>query len=73
MFRIDLLSIIGSLATVFTAIGICHTSYVDCLLADNQHSASCWLLLYERRSLLVQNQLQSFFVRDINVKSCDLG
>jgi hypothetical protein len=33
MFRIDLLSIIRSLNTVFTAIGICHTSYVDCLLA----------------------------------------
>jgi len=29
MFRTDLLSIIRSLNTVFTAIGICHTSYVD--------------------------------------------
>jgi len=33
MFQTDLLSIIRSLNTVFTAIGICHTSYVDCLLA----------------------------------------
>jgi len=33
MFRSDLLSIIRSLNTVFTATGICHTSYVDCLLA----------------------------------------
>ena len=33
MFRADLLSIIRSLNTVFTAIGICHTSYVSCLLA----------------------------------------
>ena len=33
MFRTDLLSIIRSLNTVFTAIGICLTSYVDCLLA----------------------------------------
>jgi hypothetical protein len=33
MFRIDLLSIIRSLNTVFTATGICHTNYVDCLLA----------------------------------------
>jgi hypothetical protein len=33
MFRTDLLSIIRSLDTVFTAIGICHASYVDCLLA----------------------------------------
>ena len=33
MFRTDVLSIIRSLNTIFTAIGICHTSYVDCLLA----------------------------------------
>jgi len=33
MFRTDLLSIIRSLNTVFTTTGICHTSYVDCLLA----------------------------------------
>jgi len=31
MFRTDLLSIIRSLNTVYTAIiGICHASYVDC-------------------------------------------
>jgi len=33
VFRRDLLSIIGSLNTVYTAIGICHTSYVYWLLA----------------------------------------
>jgi len=33
MFRADLLSIIRSLNTVYTAIGICQTNYVDCLLA----------------------------------------
>jgi len=33
MFRTDLLSIIRSLDTVFKALGICHSSYVDCLLA----------------------------------------
>jgi len=33
MFRTDLPSIIRSLDTVFTAVGICHTGYVDCLLA----------------------------------------
>jgi len=38
MFQTDLLSIIRNLNTVFTAIGSCHTSYVDCLLA-------VWLLL----------------------------
>jgi len=38
MFRTDLLSIIRSLITLFTVIGICHSSYVDCLLADSQHN-----------------------------------
>ena len=38
MFRTDLLSIIRSLNPVFTAICICHTSYVDCMLADSQHN-----------------------------------
>ena len=33
MFRTDLLSIIRSLNTIYTATGTCHTSYVDCLLA----------------------------------------
>jgi hypothetical protein len=37
MFRTDLLSIIRSLDTVFTAIGVCHTIYIDCLLAVSQH------------------------------------
>ena len=32
MFRTDLPSIIRSLNTVYTATGICHDSYVDCLL-----------------------------------------
>ena len=57
MFRTDLLSIIRSLNTLFTAVGICHTIYVDCLLAvcpkhvelyikiNLRNSASCWLLL----------------------------
>ena len=46
MFHTDLLSIIRSLNTVYTAIGICHISYADCLLAssiltslaDSQHN-----------------------------------
>jgi hypothetical protein len=33
VFRTDLLSIIGSLITVFTATSICHTSYFGCLVA----------------------------------------
>ena len=32
MFRTDLLSIVRSLNTVYTAIGICHANSVDCLL-----------------------------------------
>ena len=36
MFRTDLLSIIRSFNTVFTAIGICHTSYTACLLARSE-------------------------------------
>jgi len=38
MFRTDLLSNIRNLDTVFTATGICHTVYVDCLLAVNINS-----------------------------------
>jgi len=34
MFRTDLLSVIRSLVTVFAAIAICHTGYVDCQLAS---------------------------------------
>jgi len=43
MFRRDLLSIIRSLNTVFTATGICHTSYVDCLLTrSGWNSVPSW-------------------------------
>jgi len=35
MFQTDLLFIIRSLNTVYTAICICHTSYVDCQLAKS--------------------------------------
>jgi len=48
MFRTDLLPVTKSLNTAYTAIGICHASYVDCLLtrsgpdltslADSQHN-----------------------------------
>jgi hypothetical protein len=33
MFQTYLLSIIRSFNNVFTAIGICHTNYADCLVA----------------------------------------
>ena len=38
LFRTHLLSIIRSLNTVYTAIGICHATYVDCLLARQMAS-----------------------------------
>jgi hypothetical protein len=42
IFRTDLLPIIRSLNIVFTAVGICHTSYVAVVvltsLADSQHN-----------------------------------
>jgi len=38
MFRTDLPSIIRSLNTVYTATGISHASYADCLLVDSQHN-----------------------------------
>ena len=39
MFQTDLLSIIRSCNTVYTAIGICHASYVDGLLAKSGWSS----------------------------------
>jgi hypothetical protein len=49
MFQTDLLSIIRSFNTVYTAIGICHASYIDCLLAwsgayHNARSSECQIL-----------------------------
>ena len=38
MFWTDLLSIIRSLNTVYTAIDICHASCVHCLLADGRQT-----------------------------------
>jgi len=40
MILTDLLSIIRSLNTVFTAMVICHISYVDCLLARSGWNSS---------------------------------
>ena len=33
IFWTDLVSIIRSLNTVYAAVGICHASYIDCLLS----------------------------------------
>jgi len=37
MFQTDLLSIVRSLNPVYATVGICHASYVDCLLAMEFH------------------------------------
>ena len=43
MFRTDLLSIIRSLNTVFTATGICHTSYVDLYYKNISRCTVLWM------------------------------
>jgi hypothetical protein len=45
MFWTDLLSIIRSLNTVYTEVGICHASYVDCLPARSGWYCSSILTL----------------------------
>jgi len=52
MFRTDLLSVIRSLNTAYTAIGICRASCVDCLLATelaSRHST------YEGESIIIRS------------------
>ena len=54
MFQTDQLSIIRSLNTVYTATGICHASYVDCLLARSalRSILTCLLARPAWRSIL---------------------
>jgi len=55
MFRIGLLSIIRSLNTVHTAIGICHTSYDDCLLAVSINCMTySYCCVYSTRLLMTE-------------------
>jgi len=54
MFRTDLVSIIRSLNTVFTATGIFHTGYVDWLLARSGWTVS----LSQTRRVLYQNKVE---------------
>jgi len=51
MFRTDLLSIIRSLNTVFTATGICHTGYVVCLQARSGWNTVLRLLMMDGKSV----------------------
>ena len=57
MFQIDLLSIIRSLNTVFTAIGIFYTSYVACLQTVYTVNTVLRLLMMDIKS--VRNILSS--------------
>ena len=57
MFQTDLLSIIRSLNTVFAAIGICHTSYVDCLLVR-----SGWTINVVKIIIAVDNRMATVAV-----------
>jgi len=50
MFRIDLLSIIRNLNAVYTAIGICHDSYVDGMLSIAVYTV-LRLLMMDNRSV----------------------
>ena len=58
MFQPDILSIIRSRGTVFTASSICHTIYDDCLLADSHHKevASIIRIYHDTRSSEFQIQ-----------------
>ena len=58
MFRTDLLSIVRSLNAVYTARGICHASYVDCLLAWS----ACTVSLPETYRVLYQNKLEKLCI-----------
>ena len=57
MFRTDLLSIIRSVNTVFTATGICHNGYVDCLLARSGSSSILTSLADSQHNLYDKYQL----------------
>ena len=64
MFRTDLLSIIRSLNTVHTAIGICHASYVDSLLAMSEWTSLAFIvrIYHDARSSECQIK-KNMFVR----------
>jgi len=62
MFRTDLLSIIRSLKTVYTAIGICHASYVDCLLADSTKHVEYFIKINLRNSASRRLLLQEYII-----------
>jgi len=77
MFWTDLPSIIRSLNTVFTASGVCHTSYVDCLLARLRCSGQTYrpssgvLILYSQQ-LVFSYYLCWLFASEVEMFWTDL-
>jgi len=71
MIRIDLLSIIRSFNTVFTATGICHNSYVDCLLNLRKlHLVGFYYKNISRCTVLwMSNSYSAVMTRDGNKKN----
>jgi len=68
MFRTDLLPIIRSLVTVFTAFGICHTNYVDCLLPIAATNTVSRLLMMDSKC---PKHVESYIkIKLINSTSC---
>jgi hypothetical protein len=72
MFRTDLLSIIRSLNTVYTAIGICHASYVDWLtfFIKNKFEKKCISLAFIIR-IICDGLMPSFHTNHV-VHLCPL-
>jgi len=64
MFQTGLLSIIRSLSTVYTATGICHASYVDCLLARSGWNSLAFIIRVYHDARSSECQIQKImFVR----------
>jgi hypothetical protein len=58
MFRTDWLSIIRSLDTAFTVIGMCRTGYIDCLLWVQFQDSWWWTISQsETRRVVYQNKI----------------
>jgi len=68
MFPTDLLSIIRSLNTVYTAIGIHHASYVDCLLAR-----SIWNSIWPWQQTVNITSMTNIFYCEDSIETPDDG
>jgi hypothetical protein len=73
MFQTDLLSIISSLNTVFTTIGVYHASYVDCLLARLGPSRPCYQTVNIRTKLVISSAVVAVRTLQMNGDFPDLA